>query len=167
MAPNTKSTETRLLQALAFALGAIALYLLVEQGKVKFYWTPLIIGLSYLGAAVVGGRQGGHWPTALVLVGWGGVVAWSARTSPELDTAGLYLAGGGLGVLVAGILLHAGFKIDVIGLGGSAAAAGLVLAFSGKVDYFVQGGFFAILLAIVAAVNVALALAARGKPATA
>ena len=167
MGPNAKTTETRLLQALAFGIGALALYLLVEQERTKFYWTPLIIGLSYLGAAAVGGRQGGHWPTALVLVGWGSVVVWNARTSPELDTAGLYLAGGGLGVLVAGILLRAGFKIDVIGLGGSAVAAGLVLAFSGKVDYFVQGGFFAILLAIVAAVNVALALAARGKTATA
>ncbi len=167
MGPNAKTSETRLLQAVAFAIGAIALYLLVERSKIKFYWTPLIIGLSYLGAAIVGGRKGGHWPTALVLVGWGGVVAWSARTGPDLDTAGLYLAGGGLGVLVAGILLRAGFKIDVIGLGGAAVAAGLVLAFSGKVDSFVQGGFFAILLAIVAAVNVALALAARGKPARA
>lgn len=163
MGPNAKSTETRLIQAGAFLIGAVALYVLVEKGSTKFYFTPLIIGLSYLAAAVAGGRKGGHWPTAMVLVGWGAVVVWAGESRPDLDTSGLYLAGAGAGVLVAGILSRLGFVIDVIGLGGAALGAGLILAFSGKVDQFVEAKWFALVLAIVAAVNLALALAARGR----
>ena len=163
MGPNAKSFETRLLQALAFALGAAALYVLIEKGSTKFYFTPLIIGLSYLAAAAVGGRNGGHWPTAMVLLGWGAVVVYAGESRPDLDTAGLYLAGGGAGVLLAGILIRLGFVIDVIGLGGAALAAGLILAFSGRVDQFVEAKWFALVLAIVAIVNLVLAFVARGK----
>ena len=38
--------------------------------------TPLGIGLVYLLAAAVGGRRGGYWATATVLVGWGAAVVW-------------------------------------------------------------------------------------------
>jgi hypothetical protein len=168
MAPNAKSADTRFIQAGAFALGALALYLLIDRGSLKFYWTPGTIGVAYLLAAIAGGKRGGHWPTALVLVGWGAVVIWVGETRPaNLDIAGLYFAGGGAGVLVAGLLHRLGFAIDVIGLGLAALFAGLVLAFSGRVDQFVDAGFYALLLALVAVVNVALGFMARRRPTTA
>jgi hypothetical protein len=164
MGPAAKSADVRLLQAGAFLLGALALETLVERGSTPFYWTPLIIGLSYLGAAILGGRTGGHWPTACVLVGWGAVVAWAGRTRPEgVDLAGAYLAGGGAGVIVAGVLLRRGFKIDVTGLGAAAVGAGLVLALASRHDGLVEARTFAIALAVLALVNVALGLAARRK----
>ncbi len=164
MGPSAKSADVRLLQAGAFLLGALALEVLVERGSTPFYWTPLIIGLSYLGAATVGGRTGGHWPTACVLVGWGAVVAWAGQTRPErVDLAGAYLAGGGAGVLVAGLLLRRGFKVDVVGLGVAAIGAGLVLALASRHDGLVEARTFAIALAVLALVNVALGLAARRK----
>jgi len=164
MGPAAKPADVRLLQAGAFLLGALALEALVERGSTPFYWTPLIIGLSYLGAAVAGGRTGGHWPTACVLLGWGAVVAWAGQARPEdVDLAGAYLAGGGAGVLVAGALLRRGFKVDVIGLGAAAIGAGLVLAFASRHDGLVEARTFAIALAVVALVNVALGLVARGK----
>ncbi len=164
MGPAAKSADVRLLQAGAFLLGALALEALVERGSTPFYWTPLIIGLSYLAAATVGGRTGGHWPTACVLVGWGAVVAWAGRTRPEgVDLAGAYLAGGGAGVLVAGVLLRRGFNVDVVGLGAAAVGAGLVLALASRHDGLVEARTFAIALAVLALVNVALGLAARGR----
>ena len=164
MPQAAKPKQVRLLQALAFGLGALALEALVERGSTAFYWTPLIIGLSYLGAAVAGGRGGGHWPTACVLLGWGAVVAWAGETRPQdVDLAGAYLAGGGAGVLVAGILARRGVRLDVIGLGGAAIGAGLALALAPRVDALVEARTFAIALLVLAIVNVALAMAGGGR----
>jgi len=162
LSPARKPATTRFAQAGAFLLGALALEALIERGSTPFYWTPLIIGLAYLGAAVAGGRTGGHWPTACVVTGWGAVVAWAGATRPEqVDLAGAYLAGGGAGVLVAGVLLRRGFKVDVIGLGVAAVGAGLVLALASRQDALVEARTFALALVVVALVNVALGLAAR------
>ncbi len=164
LSPARKPANVRFVQAAAFLLGALALEVLIERGSTPFYWTPLILGLAYLGAAIAGGRTGGHWPTACVVVGWGAVVAWAGATRPEqVDLAGAYLAGGGAGVLVAGVLLRLGFKIEVIGLGATALVAGLVLALAGRDDRLVEARTFAIVLALVAIVNVALGVAARGR----
>ncbi len=164
MSPARKSAHVRFVQAVAFLLGALALEVLVQRGSAPFYWTPLIIGVSYLGAAIAGGRGGGHWPTACVLLGWGAVVAWVSATRPTgVDAAGAYLAGAGAGVVLAGVLLRRGFKLDVIGLGLSAVGAGLVLALASRADALVEARTFAVALAVVALVNVALGLTARGR----
>lgn len=59
----------RIRQALLLLAGALALELLVAQGSLRFYWTPLILGIAYLAAAAAGGRRGSYWATACVLVG--------------------------------------------------------------------------------------------------
>ncbi len=164
MGPAKKAADVRFVQAGAFLLGALALEALIERGSTPFYWTPLIIGLSYLAAAIAGGRSGGHWPTACVLVGWGAVVVWIARVRPaDIDPAGAYLVGVGAGALVAGVLLRRGFKVDVVGLGGAAVGAGLVLALASRHDAVGEARTFAIALAMVALVNLALGLAARKR----
>jgi len=48
MGPAAKPANVRFGQAGAFLLGALALEALIERGSAPFYWTPLIIGLSYL-----------------------------------------------------------------------------------------------------------------------
>ena len=160
----TKPADVRLLQALAFGLGALALEALVQRGSAPFYWTPLIIGLSYLGAAVAGGRGGGHWPTACVLLGWGAVVAWAGQIRPvEVDLAGAYLVGVGAGVVAAGVLLRRGFKLEPIGLGAAAIGAGLLLALAPRYDALVEARTFALALAVLALINLALGLAARSR----
>ena len=161
---TVKPTQVRLLQALAFGLGALALEALVERGSVAFSWTPAIIGLAYLGAAVAGGRDGGHWPTALVLLGWGAVVAWAGETRPQdIDLAGAYLAGGGAGVLAGALLARRGWSVDPLGLGGATVGAGLVLALAPRVDALVEARTFALALLAVALVNAVLALARRRR----
>jgi hypothetical protein len=164
MGPATKPADVRFVQAGAFLLGALALEALIERGSTPFYWTPLIIGLSYFAAAVAGGKGGGHWPTACVLIGWGAVVVWIAGARPaDIDPGGAYLVGVGAGVLVAGVLLRRGFKVDVVGLGGAAVGAGLLLALAARSDRLVEARTFAIALAVLAIVNVALGLAARRR----
>jgi len=66
----------RLRQGCAMLGGALVFAVIVGPGPDRFYLTPLGIGLVYLLAAAVGGRRGGYWATATVLVGWGAAVVW-------------------------------------------------------------------------------------------
>ncbi len=66
-----RSPTLRLRQGFALLAGAVIFSLIVGSGPDTFYWTPLGIGLVHLAAASSGGREGGYWSGALVLVGWG------------------------------------------------------------------------------------------------
>jgi len=78
-----RSRALRLRQGFVLLAGAIVFSLVVGSGPDTFYWTPLGIGLVYLAAAVVGGRAGGYWSGALVLVGWGAAVAYARWARPD------------------------------------------------------------------------------------
>ena len=108
--------------------GSIVFLLVVGTGPESFYSTPLGIGLVYLAAAIAGGRQGGYWATAVVLVGWGAAVVYVRQVQPDLDLAGLYLAGAGLGATVGVLLSRAGFAVDPLGVTATIAIAGVILA---------------------------------------
>ena len=161
MAAEAKSGWLRIAQGLALATGAVALEVLVARGSTPFYWTPLIIGLAYLAAAAFGGRTGGHWPTATVLCGWGLAVVIAGSARPDLDTAGLYLAGAGVGASVGVVLSRAGFEFEPLGATVTVAAAGFVLALAPRVDALVDAQTFAILLGLVALVNLLLGVRAQ------
>lgn len=153
----SKSGGVRLAQGIALALGAVALELLIVRGDTPFYWTPLVIGLAYLAAAAVGRRSGGYWATALVLCGWGLAVVWAGSGSPELDMAGLYMAGAGLGAVAAIGLGRAGFDSEPLGAAATVAAAGAILALAIKVPELEDARTFALALGAVALVNVLFA----------
>lgn len=108
--------------------GSIVFLLVVGTGPESFYSTPLGVGLVYLAAAIAGGRQGGYWATAVVLVGWGAAVVYVRQVQPDLDLAGLYLAGAGLGATVGVLLSRAGFAVDPLGVTATIAIAGVILA---------------------------------------
>lgn len=118
----------RLRQGLALLAGSIVFVLVVGTGPQSFYSTPLGIGLVYLAAAVAGGKQGGYWATAVVLVGWGAAVVYVRHVQPDLDLAGLYLAGAGLGATVGVLLSRSGFAVDPLGATATVAIAGVILA---------------------------------------
>lgn len=125
---HERSPDERLRQGLVLLVGAIVFILLVGNGPSTFYDTPLGIGLVYLAAAAVGGKRGGYWATAVVLVGWGAAVYWVRNGHPDLDTAGLYLAGAGLGASAGILLARAGFAVDPLGATGTVAISGVILA---------------------------------------
>jgi len=151
----------RIGRGLALAAGAVALELLVVRGDTPFYWTPLIVGLAYLAAAASGGRDGGYWATATVLCGWGLAVVWAGSGSPDLDFAGLYLAGAGAGATAGLLLGRAGFEVAPLGVAVTVAAAGLLLALTPQVGELEDARTFALALGAVALVNLGLAAQAE------
>ena len=50
------------------------------------------------------------------------------QVQPDLDLAGLYLAGAGLGATVGVLLSRAGFAVDPLGVTATIAIAGVILA---------------------------------------
>lgn len=160
-----KTGTVRISQGLALAGGAVALELLLARGDTPFYWTPLVIGLAYLAAAALGGRTGGHWATASVLCGWGLAVVWAGSGQPDLDIAGLYLAGAGIGGTAGLLLGRAGFDVDPLGIAVTVAGAGLLLALAPQAAELEQARTYALLLGLVALVNLLLGAGAqRGAP---
>lgn len=127
---HDRSPDQRLRQGLVLLAGAIIFLIVVGTGPSTFYDTPLGIGLVYLVSAAVGGKQGAYWATAVVLVGWGAAVVYVRHAQPDLDLAGLYLAGAGLGATVGILLSRAGFAVDPLGATATVAISGFILAFA-------------------------------------
>ncbi len=145
----------RIRQGLAMLAGAVVFALVVGAAADRFYLTPLGLGLIYLAAAVLGGRRGGYWATTVVLLGWGAAVYWAQKGRPDLDLAGLYLAGAGLGVTVGAVLSRQGFAVDPLGLGVTVALAGALLALSAQWPQVIEEArVYALLVGLVGLANV-------------
>ena len=155
-----RSPTLRLRQGFALLAGAIIFSLIVGSGPDTFYWTPLGIGLVYLAAASSGGREGGYWSGALVLVGWGAAVAYARQARPDLDIAGLYLAGAGLGASAAIAARRLGIKADPLGATLTVVAAGTILALSGELPELTDARTYAVFVGAVGLVNIVRALLA-------
>jgi hypothetical protein len=154
----------RLRQGAVLVAGAVVLALVVGDGLDRFWMVPLIVGLTYLLAAAAGGPRGGYWATACVLVGWGAGVAWAIEGRPDLDPAGLYLAGAGLGALAGALLARRGFAVDPLGLAATVAFAGVFLALSARwPDVFRDARTYAALVGAVGVLNVAMGLSGRRR----
>ncbi len=137
--------------------GAALLAVTAGADRIPFYWTPLILGLTYLLAAAVDGPRGGYWATALALTGWGLAVVLIGHVQPrDIDTSGAYLAGVGLAGVAAALLRRHGFLVSELGFAATVAAGGLVLAASprepGTLD---DASTYAIALGVVGLFNVA------------
>jgi len=149
-----RTPANRVIQGLLLGAGAALLEFSAGANRIDFFWTPLIIGVTYLLAAAVDGPRGGYWATALALTGWGLAVAYVGAAQPlEIDVAGAYLAGTGAAVAVAAALRTRGFLVSEAGLGLTIAASGLVLAFSSRADALVDATTYAAALGLVAALT--------------
>jgi len=159
-----RSPALRLRQGFVLLAGAIVFSLVVGSGPDTFYWTPLGIGLVYLAAAVAGGRAGGYWSGALVLVGWGAAVAYAREARPDVDIAGLYLAGAGIGASAAIAAQRFGVKTDALGAALTVVAAGAILAFSDRLPELTDARTYAEFVGAVGLVNIVWAqLADRAR----
>jgi hypothetical protein len=157
---SSKAPGVRLNQAILLLAGAIFLVFVVAPEEGRFYWTPLTIGLAYLGAAVAGGRHGGHWATACALTGWGAAVVLAGAARPDLDVSGLYLVGAGLGIVAGLLLQRAGFEVNTMGLALTVTGGGLILALTTQAGGVLDDArTYAAAMGVVAAVNIVLALA--------
>ena len=132
----------------------------VGAERVSFFWTPLILGVTYGLAATVDGPRGGYWATALGLTGWGLAVVVMGEIRPErIDPAGAYLVGAGLASVAAVALRGRGFHVSEVGLAATITAGGLLLAVSSRApDTLADATTYAVALGLVAVVNVAYGL---------
>lgn len=159
-----RASSLRLRQGLVLLAGSVVFLLAVGGGADAFFWTPLGIGIVYLAAAAAGGREGGYWAGAFVFSGWGAAVLIARLAQPDLDIAGLYLAGAGLGAMVAVAAPRIGIRSDPLGAAGAIVAAGVILAFAGRWEPLVEARTYALLVGAVGLVNVIWALVSKGGP---
>jgi len=152
-----RSPGSRLVQGLLLSGGAVLLAVTAGADRIPFYWTPLILGLTYLVAAMVGGSRGGYWATALGLTGWGLAVVYLAKVRPpDVDPAGAYLVGVGLAGVAAAVLRGRGLLISELGFAATVAAAGLTLALTSRASGTLDDATtYAIALGVVGVFNVA------------
>jgi len=152
----------RLRQGLVLLAGALVFGLVLGPFPDRFHLVPLGLGLVYLAAAVAGGRRGGYWATALVLVGWGAAVVWVREGRPDLDVSGLYLFGAGVGSALGVILSRRGFSVDPLGLAVTIAIAGFVVAVAAHwSDVLEEARTYALLAGLVGLGNAVAGAAAR------
>lgn len=160
-----KPAGVRVNQAVLLLAGGLFLAFVVAPQDSRFYWTPLTMGLAYLGAAIVGGRRGGHWATACALTGWGAAVVLAGAAKPDLDVSGLYLTGAGLGVLAGLLLGRRGFEVSALGLAGTVTGGGVILALTTQMPGLLDDArTYAIALGLVAAANLGIAVRAERAP---
>jgi len=142
-------------QGAVLIAGAVLLYVLVEAGDLRFHWTPLLIGLAYLGAAAAGGRRGSYWSTACVITGWGaGVVLLAERDLGVTVQAG-YLLAAGAGALAAALLERAGYAVDALAIAASVLLAGAIYALEPRVEAFSRASTYSAALAVIGLVRLA------------
>lgn len=157
MNPTSPTREVRLRRGGVLVAGA-AIYAALVYGPLEFLWTPLLIGLAYLGAAAAGGRHGGMWATGLVLTGWGLGVVLTNKVDLGLSTADGYLIGIGAAAVAAGLLASRGFAVDLVAVGATTVFAGLIHTLAGDpVQALVEPWPYVALLGLVGAVNLVLA----------
>jgi len=159
-----RASSLRLRQGLALLAGSVVFLLAVGGSADAFYWTPFGIGLVYLAAAAAGGRQGGYWAGAFVFSGWGAAVLIAQLARPDLDIAGLYLAGAGLGAMIAVAAPRAGIRSEPMGAAGAIVVAGAILALAGRWPPLTEARTYALLVGAVGLVNVVWALLAKREP---
>ena len=148
-------------RAILLLAGAAFLIVMVAPDDDRFYWTPLVLGLSFLAAAGAGPRTSGPWGPACVLVGWGAAVVFVRLAEPDLDTSGVYLAGAGAGVMAGTELARRGFAVDHTALAATVVVGGALLALSTVADVFADARAYAALLGALGVAQ--LVRAARRK----
>jgi hypothetical protein len=154
----------RINRAILLLAGGVFLTVMVAPDDDRFYWTPLVLGLSFLAAAAVGPRTSGPWAPACALVGWGAAVVFVRLAEPELDTSGVYLVGAGAGVMIGVELARRGFASDPTTLAATVVIAGALLALSTTAGIFADARTYAAFLGALAVAQLILAARRKEEP---
>lgn len=118
-------------------------------GPLPFYTTPLILGLTYLAAAAVGGRRATLWAPGLIITAWGGAVVLVFSHTLDADFTAVAVTSLGVGATAAALLGRAGVRVKAIAVSLSVLLAGLTeLVASLGVAVLGQGWFYGALLGV-------------------
>lgn len=134
--------------ALALLAGAAVMELVIQQGVLHFYYTPLVVGLTYLAAAAAAGRRGALWAPGIITTFWGIAVLGGIHRVITMNGPHSYLVAGALGIGVALLLrLTVGLAAGPIGM---AVAFGVILVYNyaHPPAWIFHGATFAVLLGV-------------------
>jgi len=85
-------------------------------GPVPFYFTPLVLGLTYLAAAATTGRQGTLWRPGCVITLWGVAVALEFSHTTHADFTSVAVTALGAGATIAALLRRVGVRTDPLAI---------------------------------------------------
>ncbi len=118
-ASPTATPAQRRARGIVLILGAIALLALIQTDVLKYYWLPLILGLTYLAGAVAGRSRGTLWAPGLITTVVGVSIAlWFRDGRPtDFEFTALAVLSIGLGaVLAAGLAELLRFRIGAMSI---------------------------------------------------
>ena len=131
-------------------VGAVTQTLVVAPwGHLPFYLTPLVLGLTYLTAAAVGGRDATLWAPGLIITSWGLSVALVFSQTIHADFTSVAVTAIGVGATAAALLGRVGIRVDALAIGICVLLAGLTqLGASLGVGVLSRGWFYGALLGV-------------------
>lgn len=127
-----RATAARRARGVALLVGAAATYLFTslpgDRSPLDLTWVPLLLGASYLLAAITGGESGPLWAPALVLLCFGvaDLLYLGGHLPRGLDEGAVYIVGLGVGVLLCAVAERGGFAVSLSGAGAAVVLAGAV-----------------------------------------
>lgn len=108
-------------------LGAAVVSLVVSPvGGADLYWMPLVLGLTYLLAAMAGGREGALWSAGLVVTSWAVAVLLVLTGTLQLDFAGAAVTGLGIGAVLASLLPRVGIPAPALSIAAPVLLVGVL-----------------------------------------
>jgi len=149
--------------------GAAVLLLLVEGRDLRFYWDPLLLGVTYLLAAAAGHSTGPLWAPGWVLVVVGLTEAWwfrAGRPADSFELAQLTLLAAGTGALLAVAMTSIGVRVSAMSLALAVLLTGAFNLAEAKAVPHVAGNawLYAALLAAWGLYELAVARRATPRP---
>ncbi len=146
----TTAPATRRWRWVPVLLGAIVVSLAGPPvDVVPFYATPLILGLTYLAAAAMGGRDATLWAPGMIITVWGLSVVALLSDAVTGDFTAVTVTALGVGATAAALLGRFGFRVEPLAIGLSVLIAGLTqLMASFDVGVLVRGWFYGALLLV-------------------
>lgn len=160
------SPAHRRIRALVILAGAALLLLLVKGAGVRFYWVPVVLGLTYLAAAAAGRSRGPLWGPGWVLTVVGlAEAAWfhAGRPAASFEFAEITLLAAGTGAVLAVAMSVLRVHVSAMSVAMAVLLTGAFNLAEAKGVHGISGNvwFYAALLAAWGAAE--LLLAGRGK----
>lgn len=111
-APDTTTAEpisSRLRRGAPLLVGAVAILLLLQPiGSLPLKgWVPILSGLTFVAAGLIGGRRGRLVGPGIVLAAWG---LAPLSTNYDTDFPGMFYLCLGTGLLIAALLAQRGWR---------------------------------------------------------
>lgn len=157
---------SRRIRALVILAGALTLLLLVKGADVRFYWVPVVLGLTYLAAAAAGRSRGPLWAPGWVLTVVGlAEAAWfhAGRPADSFEFAELTLLAAGTGAVLAVAMSVLRVQVSAMSVAMAVLLTGAFNLAEAKGVHGISGNvwFYAALLAAWGAAELLLARRAR------